>query len=233
MNSYEKSYTYNHQKKVTEQEQNLTQWKIDFEERWEDAVSTENMNNAQNNHENFSELLNILPEEAEEERNRVQLKLDEYGDILEKEIREKNENSKVVKNNQKSYLDRVYLGKNLFHNSYGGWGHSTITKKAGEYLIKGEHKMPDGDWVKIEGKILEPSIEGFTFEGKILAYSPSETESLNSGEYSKKGNNKIHGDTCIWSGKTKAYKLFEDRKYWRIKFHDCYSYTTDIDVFHN
>ena len=85
LDSYKNNMNAEDSRKVTDQVEKLPQWKVDFEERWEGAVSKENMNNAQNNHENFSELLTILPEEAEEERNRVQLKLDEYSIGLNEE----------------------------------------------------------------------------------------------------------------------------------------------------
>lgn len=142
--------------------------------------------------------------------------------------------NKIVETEFETPLDRIYLGTNLFHEGSGGtWGRATITKKSDHYWIKGEHKMSGGDWVKIEGKILNPTTEGFTFNGKITAYSPSSAESVNKYEFLRKNKDKVYGDTCIWIGETTAYKLFENRKYWRIKTHDCYHYTTDIDIFHN
>ncbi len=160
-------------------------------------------------------------------------------------------NNKIIKNNNlntiqidksnevdnsesNNPLDRIYLGTNLFHEGYGGkWGRATISKQGDHYLIKGEHKMSDGEWVKIEGVITRPTFDGFTFQGKIASYSPSRAK-LNK-EYGKweEKTNFDYPDTCVWIGKTEAYKLFKDRKYWRIKSHDCYSYTTDIDIFHN
>jgi hypothetical protein len=142
--------------------------------------------------------------------------------------------NEVVNSESKNPLDRIYLGTNLFHEGYGGkWGRATISKQGDHYLIKGEHKMSDGEWVKIEGVITSPTFDGFTFQGKIASYSPSRAK-LNE-EYGKweEKTNFDYPDTCVWIGKTEAYKLFKDRKYWRIKSHDCYSYTTDIDIFHN
>lgn len=154
---------------------------------------------------------------------------------------EKNELSQFLENTYKDPLDRIYLGTNLFHEGSGGtWGRATISKKLDHYWIEGEHKMSNGDWVKIEGSITNPSIEGFTFQGKISAYSPSSAKSNKEyGKWEEKDGKLIHitnidyPDTCVWVGKTEAYKLFKGRKYWRIKSHDCYSYTTDIDIFHN
>jgi hypothetical protein len=142
---------------------------------------------------------------------------------------------KNIKNSKKtiSDLDRVYLGTNLFHEGSGGtWGKATISKKNNYYWIKGEHKMSDGDWIKIEGKILNPLIDSFTFDGIIKTYSPSAAEWLNKTSYLKK-ENKIYNDTCVWVGKTVANKLFENRKYWRIRSYDCYNYGHDVDIFHN
>lgn len=133
-----------------------------------------------------------------------------------------------------SELDRIYLGTNLFHEGDGGtWGRATISKKGDYYLIVGKHKEANGDWVKIDGKILNPSVEGFTFSGKIIAFSPSNAKWINETDYLKEDKNKIYGDTCIWEGETEAYKLFPGRKYWRIKSYDCYLYSQDIDIFHN
>lgn len=143
------------------------------------------------------------------------------------------ENLNVDSKHLPNDLDRIYLGTNLFHEGSGGtWGKSIITKKANYYWIKGEHKMSDGDWIKIDGKITNPSIESFTFDGTIITYSPSTAVWLNKTNYQRK-DNKIHKDTCVWVGKTVANKLFEDRKYWRIKSYDCYNYGHDIDIFHN
>jgi hypothetical protein len=152
-----------------------------------------------------------------------------------------NKSNKVNKSDYDTPLDRIYIGTNLFHQgNEGTWGSASISKQGDHYWIKGEHKMSDGDWVKIEGSITNPSIDGFTFKGKISSYSPSRAKSNEKyGKWEEKDGKLIHitnidyPDTCVWIGKTEAYKLFKDRKYWRINSHDCYSYTTDIDIFHN
>lgn len=154
---------------------------------------------------------------------------------------ENKEISQSEKDKNKSPLDLIYLGTNLFHEGSGGtWGRATISKKGGQYWINGVHKISNGDWIKIEGSITNPSIDGFTFQGKISAYSPTRAKSNEEyGKWVEKDGELIHitdidyPDTCVWVGKTEAYKLFKYRKYWRIKSHNCYSYTTDIDIFHN
>lgn len=135
-----------------------------------------------------------------------------------------------------SELDRIYLGTNLFHEGDGGtWGRATISKKGDNYWIIGRHKEANGDWITIDGKILNPSVESFTFSGKIIVFNPSGARWINESDYLKKDKSKIYGDTCIWEGQTESYKLFPGRKYWRLKGCDCDCdlYLNDIDIFHN
>lgn len=146
------------------------------------------------------------------------------------------ENREIIKSSHEENtnpLDRIYLGTHLFGGMNGKWGKVKISKKENFYWITGEYKVNKVDWVRIEGKILNPTIQGFTFDGEISAYSPSNAKSINEYDFLKKDKNKFYGDSCIWKGQTDAYKLFEDRKYWRIKTHDCYHYTQDLDIFHN
>ena len=132
--------------------------------------------------------------------------------------------------NTQAELDKIYLGKHLFHQGGDGtFGKAIISKKNNIYFIIGEHKMINGDWIKIEGEILNPSINKFTFSGKISAYSPSSALIFN--KYRNETENE-YKDDCIWEGETEAIKP-TDRTYWRFKNHGCYPYTTDLDIFHN
>src|SRR6187402_531750 len=126
-------------------------------------------------------------------------------------------------------LDKIYLGTHLFHQGGDGtFGKVVISKNNNIYIIIGEHKMTNGDWIKIEGQILNPTNTKFTFRGKISAYSPS--SALIKNKYKDEAED-VYKDDCIWEGETEAIKP-ADRTYWRFKNQGCYPYTTELDIFH-
>lgn len=87
--------------------------------------------------------------------------------------------------------------------------------------------MLNKEWIKIEGLILNPTIDNFTFRGKILMYSPSSAKISNT----YKGDDEpFFQDNCLWGGETQATRP-QNRKYWRIKKQNCYHYFNDLDVF--
>ena len=130
--------------------------------------------------------------------------------------------------NTNTELDKIYLGDHLFHQGYGDdFGNAHISKRNGNYYIIGEHKQTNGDWVKIEGFIFNPSIDNFTFKGKISAYSPSSATLEN--KY-KDEETPLYTDECIWEGEAQTIRP-EGRRYWRFRNYGCYSHIRDLDLF--
>lgn len=137
-------------------------------------------------------------------------------------------NSNIILTEKERALDKIYLGQHLFHQGQGDdFGRANVVRVNSNYYIIGEHKMSDGDWVKIEGVIFNATYDSFTFRGKIWAYSPS--NALLENKY-KDIETPLYNDDCDWEGEVQAMRP-TDRKYWRFRDYGCYSHIRDLDLF--
>jgi hypothetical protein len=90
---------------------------------------------------------------------------------------------------------------------------STVLSAEGEQLGRGEYA---GDYLKMSGKIVSASKDGFVFEGDILL----------------RVHHNANGEECKRSG-TFTFKTKSGRKYWRMQEMDspCDTATDYVDVY--
>lgn len=100
---------------------------------------------------------------------------------------------------------RMLLGRHLMSLQWISWdyfGTATVTNRRGVYTIKGRQDgrgQSKGDYVTIDGTILEILDKEFVFEGKIV----TRISHINGGE------------PCVRDG-IKIFRVTGKRKYWRL-----------------
>jgi hypothetical protein len=113
------------------------------------------------------------------------------------------------------------MGKHRLTLQWISWdkpGRAIVKKSGNDIVISGSQIGVDGDFLTIEGKIIDAAKDEFTFEGSIA----TRVSHINNGE------------TCVREGVQVFQRTKPTRKYWRLQnmTNPCTQIETDyIDLF--